>query len=504
MGKIKTPFIILGVLFVLLLAAFVSPLKDRLITDAFYFTGDYPYMDPVYVKEQLPSQHGVWVADEIGWTYTSDNGTKAKNTTLTIGGNEYFFGADGYMETGWVKQGNDWYHLSYLGRKETGWYEEDGKRYYLDKDGVMATGWHQVDGKNYHFATDGPLTSGWVLQDDKYYFIDEDGTPHTGWLLDNDKYYYLDNDGAMQTGWIQQSGFWYYLSDSGSMTTGWQTISDKSYYFGETGEMHTGWLSSNGSTYYFNSDGLVNTGWLKLGDYQYYMDPVSGAMHSNGWIYDGKGAYYLDAQGIWVPNKKVANGPTIALTFDDGPGKYTDRLLDCLKANDARATFFVLGSLVDSYPDTLKTMVANGCEIGNHSYSHANLTTLDEAGLKNEIDATNQKIKAITDTDTLLVRPPGGSHNEFVRNTVNAPFIMWSLDTLDWQNKNTEIVVEKVLNSVQDGDIVLMHDIHATSLEAAEVLIPTLKDMGYNLVTVSELAAAKGKSIEAQQVYNKF
>lgn len=504
MGKIKTPIMILGVLFVLLLTAFVSPLRDRFINHFFYAEGDYPYIAPVSAQEKFPSQQGLWTVDDNGWQYTDNNGKVPHDTAMIIGGNGYFFTKDGYMATGWTKSDGNWYYLSYTGKQETGWLEENGKKYYLDKDGKMVTGWNRIDNKNYYFGEDGILTSGWILQDSKYYYINEDGTPHTGWLIDGEKNYYLADDGAMHTGWLQYSGFWYYLGDSGAMVTGWHTIDENSYFFGETGEMYTGWLIDGGNTYYFNTDGKIAKGWVKLDDKQYYMDPTSGAMHTNGWVYDGEGAYFLDASGVWVPNKKVANGPTIALTFDDGPGKYTDRLLACLKENEATATFFVLGSLVDQYPNTLKEMVAIGCEIGNHSYSHATLTKLDEVGLKNEIDTTSQKIKAITGTDVFLVRPPGGTHNEYVRNIVNAPFIMWSLDTLDWQSKNTEIVVEKVLNNVKDGDIILLHDIHITSVEAAEVLIPTLKEAGYNLVTVSELATSKGKIIEPTQVYNSF
>ena len=504
MGKIKTFLMILGVLLVLALIAFISPARDMLINHLFYNTGDYPEVETLSVKERLPEQLGSWIVTEKGWRYTSDNGHEAIAETLLIGGNEYIFDNDGYMQTGWTEYNNTRYYLSYAGRVETGWLTDNGKEFYLDKDGKMATGWTRIDNKNYFFTEEGALTSGWVLLDGTYYYINEDGTPHIGWLSDNSKYYYLDKDGAMQTGWINEDGFWYYLDDTGAMVTGWQTIDGKSYFLNDTGQMHTGWLANNGSTYFFTNEGLIATGWLQLGDYSYYMDPSSGAMNANGWIYDGKGAYYLDQQGIWVPDKTIDGKPTIALTFDDGPAGFTDELLSCLKSNKAKATFFVLGDLVDKYPNTLKTMIANGCEIGNHTYSHADLTSLDEAAIKDQIESTNDKIKAITEQDITLVRPPGGNHNEAVRNAVDAPFIMWSLDTFDWQNKDVKTVVEKVLNNVKDGDIILMHDIHPTSLEAAKILIPTLRKAGCKLVTVSELAEAKGVTLKNKQVYNKF
>lgn len=502
MGKMKTFLMVLGAIFVIALIAFVSPVRNILITNAFYHIDDYPEVETLSVKMRLPEQSGSWSVDEKGWRYTSNDGKVPTSENLLIGGNEYFFDENGYMETGWTDYNNNRYHLSYAGRLETGWFSDSDKRFYLDKDGKMTTGWTRIDNKNYFFGEDGSLTNGWVLLDDIYYYINEDGTPHIGWLEDNSKYYFLNSEGAMQTGWIKEDGFWYYLSENGAMVTGWQTIDNKLYFLNETGQMHTGWLSSNGNTYFFDDDGSIATGWLKLGDYSYYMEPTSGALNSNGWIYDGKGAYYLDPQGIWVPNKKISG--TIALTFDDGPASYTDELLKILKANNANATFFVLGNLVDKYPTTLKTMVANGCEIGNHTYSHASLVSLDKAAVKKEIDDTRAKVKAITGKDITLVRPPSGNHNEAVRNAVNAPFIMWSLDTLDWQSKNVKSVIEKVLNNVKDGDVVLMHDIHPTSLAAAKVLIPTLNNAGCKMVTVSELAKSKGVTLKNKKVYDKF
>ena len=502
MGKIKTFLMGLGVLFVLALIAFVSPARNMLITHAFYHTDDYPEVETISVKAQLPEQHGIWSFDEKGWRYTSNDGKEAISESLLIGDNEYFFDKDGYMETGWTEHDKTRYYLTYAGRIETGWFTDGGKEFYLDKDGKMATGWARIDNKNYFFGEDGALTSGWVLLDDVYYYINEDGTPHIGWLEDNSKYYYLDKDGAMQTGWLEEDGFWYYLEDSGAMLTGWQTIEGKLYFLNETGQMHTGWLSSNGNTYFFDNDGLMATGWLQLGDDNYYMDGASGAMRANSWIYDGDGAYFMDAQGLWVPNKKIS--ATIALTFDDGPASYTDELLDVLKVNHAKATFFVLGSLVDEYPEALKKMVDYDFEIGNHSYSHPNLTTLSEDAIKQEIKSTKAKVKAITGVNIKLVRPPGGNHDEVVRKAIKAPFIMWSLDTLDWQSKNVKTVVEKVLNNVKDGDIVLMHDIHPTSLQAAKVLIPTLSKAGVKMMTVSELAKAKDVKLKNRKVYNGF
>ena len=493
---------ILGTLLVLALIAFASPARNMLINHLFYNTGDYPEVETISVNERLTSQLGIWTVDSHGWRYTSNDGKEAVDEGLLINGNEYFFDNNGYMETGWTEHNDSRYYLSYAGHVTTGWITDEEKRFHLADDGTMATGWTRIDNKNYFFGEDGALTSGWVLLDGTYYYINEDGMAHIGWLEDNSKFYYLDTNGKMQTGWLQEDGFWYYLDDTGAMATGWQTIENKSYFLNDTGQMHTGWLSSNGNTYYFSAEGLIATGWISLDGNHYYMDPTSGAMNTNGWIYDGDDVFYLDSQGVWVPDQQIS--ATIALTFDDGPSQYTDELLAILKANKAQATFFVIGNLVEQYPDTLIKMLANGHEIGNHSYSHPDLTTLSRSAIKREIRDTNDKIEEITEQKTTLVRPPGGNHNDDVRKAINAPLIMWSLDTLDWQSQNVKAIIEKVLNNVNDGDIVLMHDIYPTSLEAASILIPALQRAGCKLVTVSNLADSQNATLKNRRIYNNF
>ena len=247
--------------------------------------------------------------------------------------------------------------------------------------------------------------------------------------------------------------------------------------------MQTGWLTLNDGTYYLNGDGKMHTGWLA----------------------DGRNVHFFDESGREKPDAgKVTPGTKIALTFDDGPGPYTGRLLDCLEKNDAKATFFVLGNLVNRYPDTLRRMYRMGCQIGNHSYDHSTLTGLSEKDVKNQITSTNQRVKAAVGRSSWVVRPPGGGYNESTAKLINQPLILWSLDTKDWETKNVQATVETVLNNLQAGDIVLMHDIHETSVEAAEILIPALKSMGYDLVTVGNLSKASGIALERGKVYSSF
>ncbi len=197
--------------------------------------------------------------------------------------------------------------------------------------------------------------------------------------------------------------------------------------------------------------------------------------------------------------------PMIALTFDDGPStSTTNDLLDILEANNAKATFFVVGdNLGENTADILKRMVSLGCEIGNHSVSHEQLTTLDRDGIVNQIEPNNEKILELSGRPCRLIRPPYGSVDENVKATVNQPLILWDIDSLDWKSKDPDKIIPIVREYVADGTIILMHDIHAPTIEACKTLIPELAQK-YQLVTVSELAYMKGVKMEAGEKYFDF
>lgn len=199
------------------------------------------------------------------------------------------------------------------------------------------------------------------------------------------------------------------------------------------------------------------------------------------------------------PNKKM-----IAITFDDGPGRYTQDIVNCLKQNNAKATFFVVGCNVDSYRNALKEADKAGCEIGNHSYSHRWLNNLTKEEIKEELYRTDKKIENITGDATALIRVPGGLLNATVENTVDRPIILWSIDTRDWETRNKDKTVRTVLENVKDGDIILMHDIYEPTKKAACELIPELERRGYQLVTVSELAKYRGITLEKGKVYHSL
>ena len=211
---------------------------------------------------------------------------------------------------------------------------------------------------------------------------------------------------------------------------------------------------------------------------------------------------YIDMEkeetAVFVPYQDVLNEPIknidpnqpmVALTFDDGPTrKYTEAILDCLKENQASATFFVLGSRADDCPDLLQRMVLEGNEIGNHTFSHKQLTTLSKANIEEEIIATQESIHNVTNLYPGIIRPPYGSKNDTVMECARGKRIVtWTIDTEDWRSKNAEAIVNKVIKDVKDGDIILMHDLYASSAEAVMILVPKLQEMGFQLVTVSEL-----------------
>ncbi|MBR4430945.1 MAG: polysaccharide deacetylase family protein, partial [Clostridiales bacterium] len=184
--------------------------------------------------------------------------------------------------------------------------------------------------------------------------------------------------------------------------------------------------------------------------------------------------------------------PMVALTFDDGPGARTDEIITALEQTNQAATFFVVGISAELHPNTLRHMSEAGCEIGNHTYDHQYLTRLGAEGIAGELSRNNDLIRAATGHDATLIRPPGGSHNATVDALVNAPIILWSIDTRDWQTRSTQSTINSVLSNVSDGDIILMHDIHSSTVDAALYLIPELQRRGYQLVTVSELARFRG------------
>ena len=198
----------------------------------------------------------------------------------------------------------------------------------------------------------------------------------------------------------------------------------------------------------------------------------------------------------------------VALTFDDGPKsteedkgiKGTNGLLDTLKEYGVHATFFVQGYRCEINKEILKREIAEGHEIGNHSWDHPQLSKLSMKEDNSQLRRTSDLVKELTDGYVIkLVRPPYGAISDAMRENLKYPMILWDVDTLDWKDidkysaeEKEKSVLQVVKKEVKDGSIILMHDIHETSCEAAKLVIPWLQEHDYDVLTVSELMERKG------------
>lgn len=191
---------------------------------------------------------------------------------------------------------------------------------------------------------------------------------------------------------------------------------------------------------------------------------------------------------ISIKKKNIdSDKKVVALTFDDGPSKYTKSILDILKNHDACATFFIVGNKAEFYSEELQRMLKEGSEIGNHSYSHKWLNRLSEKEFKNEINQTQEIVKKLTGFTPKLFRPTYGSYSDKLKTYTDLTFVLWDVDSSDWKVKKTEKILKNVIPNVKDGSIILMHDNHSYAVEALDKMINELEDEGYQFVTVSEL-----------------
>ena len=193
----------------------------------------------------------------------------------------------------------------------------------------------------------------------------------------------------------------------------------------------------------------------------------------------------------------------VAITYDDGPGAETNRLLDKLKAKNAHASFMVLAPNADQHPELLKRMKAEGHTIGNHTKSHRQLNTLPYDQVSREIDAGNAAIKKATDQSTRWVRPPYGATNATVDQVTRDKGVsqaLWDVDTVDWKDRNSEHVCSSAVQGARAGSIVLMHDIHPTTVDAADCVIDGLRAKGLEPVSLDRLlrTPAAGKRYYAR------
>ncbi len=212
----------------------------------------------------------------------------------------------------------------------------------------------------------------------------------------------------------------------------------------------------------------------------------------------------LAPQAIPTPVPKPRS-KAVALTFDDGPSTVnTPKVLELLKKYNAHATFFVVGTRVSAGAEVLKQEVAQGCEIGNHTWGHANLSKMSMKKVNKQFNKTANLVHKLIGYDIKLLRPPWGAISQKMRDKLKHPMILWNTDTLDWKSKNPKAILKQVKKQVKDGDIILMHDIHPTTAESLKTVLPWLVKNDYDILTVSELAERKGAPLHNGKAYGGF
>lgn len=316
-------------------------------------------------------------------------------------------------------------------------------------------------------------------------------------------------EGAYVTeSFIPSKGKMYYFDAEGNKVTGWQTIKNAQYLFNKEGVMQTGWQERDGAKYYLQEDGKAAVGWVKLGEDTYYFDREARMVTGEKHIGASDCVFAKDGKLKSKESSLDLTKPMMALTFDDGPGERTMELLNVLEQYNLKATFFMTGTgLQNSRVDvaaTVQKMEEIGCQIGNHTMSHPQLTHLDAAGIQAEIGGVNDLLTGYIGHGATILRPPYGAKNDEVRANAGMPLGMWSIDTLDWKTRNVQQTIDCIINEAGDGDIVLMHDIHTESIDAAIAAIPQLVDKGYQLVTIEELAEARGIALQNGEEYYSF
>ena len=207
-----------------------------------------------------------------------------------------------------------------------------------------------------------------------------------------------------------------------------------------------------------------------------------------------------------LPAKAAPDTRYVALTFDDGPsGKYTRKLLEGLYERDAKATFFLCGYRIEQYPDLAQQIFDEGHEIGCHGASHSSMKNMSRRDICAEI--VDMQALLPEGCETRFFRPPGGFTTDAVRQVAEArlqAILSWSVDPKDWATDDVAAIERMVLKNVKDGDIILLHDMTSSSVQAALDIIDVLSEQGYEFLTVSELAKKRNARILPGKIYTSF
>ncbi|MBR4989738.1 MAG: polysaccharide deacetylase family protein [Oscillospiraceae bacterium] len=207
-----------------------------------------------------------------------------------------------------------------------------------------------------------------------------------------------------------------------------------------------------------------------------------------------------------IPAQASSGRKYIALTFDDGPsGRYTQTLLDGLKLRGVKATFLLCGYRMEQYPQLTQRIFDEGHEIGYHGFSHDSMQRMSRRQIGQEL--IDSRVLLPEGCDPVWFRPPGGVVTDGVRQVAQArqlALLSWSVDPMDWKIKSTATIEQTVLKKVGDGDIILLHDMSMTSVQAALDIVDALQEQGFRFVTASELAKLREIAIKPGAVYKSF
>lgn len=243
------------------------------------------------------------------------------------------------------------------------------------------------------------------------------------------------------------------------------------------------WEKKDGKSYYYGEDGKVMTGRFVLND--------------------EKKICYANEKGEVT---RIVDGtkPMVALTYDDGPSQYTDDFVNVLEKYNSAATFFEVGNRIkgsQALQENEKVVVNSYSELANHTYGHKNIRNLSVGDMNKQVDRCTDQLRAMGETaDPILFRAPEGAVGETARKNLKVPVILWSVDTMDWKYRDAAKVHKKGVTNIKDGDIILMHSLYESTLNASKEIVPELIDQGYQLVTVSDLAQFRG-GLENGKVY---
>jgi peptidoglycan/xylan/chitin deacetylase (PgdA/CDA1 family) len=192
----------------------------------------------------------------------------------------------------------------------------------------------------------------------------------------------------------------------------------------------------------------------------------------------------------------------VALTFDDGPHpRYTEDLLKILREHEVRATFFMLGENVEEYPKVARAVSKAGHQIASHSYNHSYAQFSSPDLLRENVERTNAVIRSVTGIQPTAFRPPGGWLVAEIDAIVRLPIVLWSVDSRDWEVRNTEEIIRNTTEGILPGDIVILHDIYSTTVSSVPMIIETLRKQGYSFVTVDELLGLDSSLEQVNEIH---